>query len=122
MPRSSTSASRRDKGWFEAECERRAADSAEVLQTAIEVSDPGGYWVSVQTNLAPDRIRWVVVGDEIAPELRSIVELMNWQMSETEVACTWCRSRRCAAGWSARGACHGDNAAVNRFRRRAVPG
>jgi hypothetical protein len=46
---------------------------------------PEGYWKRVQTNLAADRIRLVFVADEIAPELRSIVEFLNRQMSETEV-------------------------------------
>jgi hypothetical protein len=39
----------------------------------------------VKTNLAAERIRLVFVADEISPELRSILEFLNRQMSETEV-------------------------------------
>lgn len=73
------------QAWFEAECERHGTDSAVALETAFGTIDPSGYWERVQTNLAADRIRLVFVADEIAPELRSIVEFLNRQMSETEV-------------------------------------
>ncbi len=73
------------QAWFEAECERHGTDSAVALETAFGITDPRSYWERVQTNLAADRIRLVFVADEIAPELRSIVEFLNRQMSETEV-------------------------------------
>lgn len=73
------------RAWFDAECERRGSDSAPALEAAFGVTDPSTYWARVQTNLAADRIRLVFVADEIAPELRSIVEFLNRQMSETEV-------------------------------------
>ena len=73
------------RAWFEAECERQGTDSADALETAFGITDPDGYWERVQTNLAADRTRLVFVADEIAPELRSIVEFLNRQMSETEV-------------------------------------
>lgn len=71
--------------WFEAECERGNIGSAAKLEAACGVTDPDSYWEMVRTNLAADRIRLVFVSDEIAPELRSIVEFLNRQMSETEV-------------------------------------
>jgi hypothetical protein len=71
--------------WFETECERQGVDGAAALERAFGVSDPDAYWANVQTNLAADRIRLVFVADEIPAELRSIVELLNRQMSETEV-------------------------------------
>jgi hypothetical protein len=73
------------QAWFEAECERGNIGSAAKLETACGVTDPDSYWDMVRTNLAADRIRLVFVADEIAPELRSIVEFLNRQMSETEV-------------------------------------
>jgi hypothetical protein len=73
------------QAWFEAECEGLGTDSVAALEAAFEITDPGSYWERVQTNLAADRIRLVFVADEIAPELRSIVEFLNRQMTETEV-------------------------------------
>jgi hypothetical protein len=59
--------------------------TAAALKAALGITDPQTYWERVQTNLAADRIRLVFVADEIAPELRSIVEFLNRQMAETEV-------------------------------------
>lgn len=73
------------RAWFEAECERRAADPAAVLDAACGASDPAGYWERVGTNLAAGRVRLVFVADEISPELSRIVEFLNERMSETEV-------------------------------------
>ena len=73
------------QAWFEAECERLGTDSVVALEAAFGITDPSSYWERVQTNLAADRIRLVFVADEIARELRSIVEFLNRQMAETEV-------------------------------------
>jgi hypothetical protein len=73
------------QAWFETECERQGTDGAAALGRAFGVSDPDEYWAKVQTNLAADRIRLVFVADQIPAELRSIVEFLNRQMSETEV-------------------------------------
>ena len=73
------------RAWFEAECERQGTESSAALEAAFAITDSGTYWERVQTNLAADRMRLVFVADEIAPELRSIVEFLNRQMSETEV-------------------------------------
>jgi len=73
------------QAWFEAECERLGTDSVAALEATFGITDPGSYWEGVQTNLAADRIRLVFVADEIAPELRSIVEFLNRRMTETEV-------------------------------------
>jgi hypothetical protein len=73
------------QAWFETECERLGTDGAAALERTFGVNDPGQYWAKVQTNLAADRIRLVFVADEIPAELRSIVEFLNRQMSETEV-------------------------------------
>lgn len=70
--------------WFEAECERQAVDPQARLE-AFGVNDAEAYWETVKTNLAAERIRLVFVADEILPELRSILEFLNRQMSETEV-------------------------------------
>lgn len=73
------------QAWFETECERQGTHGAAALERAFGVTDPDEYWARVQTNLAADRIRLVFVADVIPPELRSIVEFLNRQMSETEV-------------------------------------
>ncbi len=73
------------QAWFETECERNETDGAAALEAAFDVTDPDSYWATVQTNLAADRIRLVFVADEVAAEVRSIVEFLNRQMRETEV-------------------------------------
>jgi len=73
------------QAWFETECERSETDGAAALEAAFGVTEPDSYWATVQTNLAADRIRLVFVADEVAPEVRSIVEFLNRQMRETEV-------------------------------------
>jgi hypothetical protein len=71
--------------WFETECERQQMDPQTRLNTVLGVTDTDSYWDAVKTNLAAERIRLVFVADEIPPELRSIVEFLNRQMTETEV-------------------------------------
>lgn len=71
--------------WFEAECVQRGSSGAAELEAVFEITDPGRYWETVQTNLAADRIRLVFVADAISTEVRSIVEFLNRQMTETEV-------------------------------------
>lgn len=71
--------------WFEAECERQQVDPETRLSETFGIDDSDAYWETVKTNLAAERIRLVFVADEIAPELRSIIEFLNRQMSETEV-------------------------------------
>jgi hypothetical protein len=73
------------QAWFQADCERLGVDPEVALEETLNVGDSVTYWERVRTNLAADRIRLVFVADEIAPELRRIVELLNRQMAETEV-------------------------------------
>jgi hypothetical protein len=68
------------RSWFEDQ-----SDDADAALEAFGVTDVDGYWEAVKTNLAAERIRLVFVADEIPAELRSIVEFLNRQMSETEV-------------------------------------
>ena len=71
--------------WFEDECKQNQVDPEKRLSEAFGVTDSDGYWETVKTNLAADRIRLVFVADEIPSELRSIIEFLNRQMSDTEV-------------------------------------
>lgn len=73
------------RSWFEEEAERAGSAAAVMLLTALGVEDEDAFWSTVQTNLAADRIRLVFVADEIAPELRTIIEFLNRRMTETEV-------------------------------------
>lgn len=73
------------QAWFETECERCETEGTAALEAAFGVTEPDSYWATVQTNLAADRIRLVLVADEVASEVRSIVEFLNRQMRETEV-------------------------------------
>lgn len=73
------------RSWFEDEAARAGSTAAETLLATLGVDDEDAYWTAVQTNLAADRIRLVFVADEIAPELRTIIEFLNRRMTETEV-------------------------------------
>jgi hypothetical protein len=71
--------------WFEGECKQKQLDPEKTLSEAFGVTDSDGYWETVKTNLAADRIRLVFVADEIPSELRRIIELLNRQMTDIEV-------------------------------------
>ncbi|WP_249021627.1 hypothetical protein [Conexibacter sp. S30A1] len=73
------------RSWFEDEAARAGSSAAETLLATLGVDDEAAYWATVQTNLAADRIRLVFVADEIASELRTIIEFLNRRMTETEV-------------------------------------
>jgi hypothetical protein len=73
------------RAWFEAECQRAQVEPMSRLSDAFGIADYDSYWDTVKTNLAADRLRLVFVADEISPEVRSIVEYLNRQMTETEV-------------------------------------
>ena len=71
--------------WFEDECRQKQIDPEKKLSEAFGITDSAGYWETVKTNLGADRIRLVFVADEIPAELRSIIELLNRQMTDIEV-------------------------------------
>jgi hypothetical protein len=73
------------RSWFEDEAARAGSTAAETLLATLGVDDEAAFWAAVQTNLAADRIRLVFVADEIAGELRTIIEFLNRRMTETEV-------------------------------------
>jgi hypothetical protein len=71
---------------FEATCSAQDRDSEEVLidfrGTEIE---PDDFWQNAKTNLQAGKIRLIFVADEIARELRRIVEFLNKQIDPAEV-------------------------------------
>lgn len=71
--------------WFEAACDEDGDDPAAVLEAKLAVTDYEAFWATVYRNLTADRVRLVFVADEISAELRSIIEYLNRQMTDTEV-------------------------------------
>lgn len=66
---------------FEAACEKRGADPAEVLEEFLRGGmAPGEFWAQVDANFRGGRIKLVFVADEIPSELARIVEFLNDQM------------------------------------------
>lgn len=75
---------------FEATCDNQSDDPTQLVvelmgtdlddEEAVEI-----FWRQVKTNLQAGRVRLVFVADEIAPELRRIVEFLNQQMDPAEV-------------------------------------
>ena len=75
---------------FEAACESRGDDPAQLVAELIEsdFDDDAAveaFWGQVKTNLRAGRIRLVFVADEIPSELKRIVEFLNEQMDPAEV-------------------------------------
>jgi hypothetical protein len=72
--------------WFEERCERQGEDAEQVLLGAFpDAGSSDDFWLTVQTNLAADRLRLVFVADAVPAPLRRIVEYLNRQMVGTEV-------------------------------------
>jgi hypothetical protein len=75
---------------FEAACESRGDDPAQLVAELIESDFDDdvaveAFWGQVKTNLRAGQIRLVFVADEIPPELRRVVEFLNEQMDPAEV-------------------------------------
>jgi hypothetical protein len=61
-------------------------DVDSVIRDAFgEDKDPDEFWSSVAANLAKGRIRLIIAGDEIRPEVRRIIEYLNAEMANAEV-------------------------------------
>jgi hypothetical protein len=71
--------------WLDEAARQRGSTGAETLLEVFHVDDVDGFWQDVDTNLKAERLRLVFVSDSIGPELRSIIEFLNRQMSATEV-------------------------------------
>ena len=61
---------------------RTSEDLINELQDGV---DPEEFWQAVESNLRAGRIRMVFVADELPPELVSIIEFLNEQMTRAEV-------------------------------------
>lgn len=58
----------------------------EVMAQAFgENYDPHAFWMAVEENLREGRMRVIIVGDEIRPEVRRIIEFLNEEMANVEV-------------------------------------
>jgi hypothetical protein len=69
--------------------QRAEADGQAMEQLLLDLLGPDAdveaFWSKVKVNLQAGRIRMVFVSDEIAPELRRIIEFLNVQMDPAEV-------------------------------------
>lgn len=74
------------KAAFEQRAEGDGHDPAQLLLELLGPdADAEAFWAKVKVNLQAGRVRMVFVSDEIAPELRRIVEFLNVQMDPAEV-------------------------------------
>lgn len=71
--------------WLEEDAQKSGGTAAQALAATLGVEDPDAFWLSVATNLDAERFRLIFVSDVIGRELRSIIEFLNGQMSQTEV-------------------------------------
>jgi hypothetical protein len=55
------------------------------LEDALGVLGPEDYWRTVASNLERARLRLLFVADEIPAELRTVIEFLNAQLTNTEV-------------------------------------
>ena len=78
------------RGHFDGQCIREGKDPDEAVRSLMH-ADPTDeeavdrFWLQVKTNLHAGRVRLLFVADIIPPELRSIIEFLNRQMSIVEV-------------------------------------
>jgi hypothetical protein len=71
---------------FEANCRDGGRDPEQVFEEFLgSDADEERFWQKVKTNLQAGKLRLVFVADEIAPELRRVVEFLNEQLDPTEV-------------------------------------
>ena len=71
---------------FEARCETQGRDPHEVISEFLGgESDVDDFWERVRTNLQAERIRMVLVADEIPRETQRIIEFLNGQLDPAEV-------------------------------------
>ena len=71
---------------FEKRAEDDRQDPDQLLNDVLgSEADVDAFWAKVKVNLQAGRVRMVFVADEIAPELRRIVEFLNVQMDPAEV-------------------------------------
>ena len=51
----------------------------------LDESSIDGFWVDIEENLAQGRIRLVIAGDQLRPEVRQSIEYLNGEMRNAEV-------------------------------------
>jgi hypothetical protein len=79
---------------FLATCDSRKEDSTEVLRRFLKLNGDGTdqpeesvakFWNDVKTNLSDEKIRLVLVGNEVPPETQRVIEFLNGQMARAEI-------------------------------------
>ena len=61
-------------------------DFEEVWQTTLSLDiEIEEFWTQVETNLEQGKIRLIIAGDEIRPEVRRMIEYLNYEMDNVEV-------------------------------------
>lgn len=73
------------RAWLDAAAREGGGTVDQMLSDRLGVDQPDEFWERVATNLEAERFRLIFVADEIAPELRTIIEFLNGQMGRTEV-------------------------------------
>ncbi len=65
---------------------RQGRELDEVLREAFGVDiDPDSFWETVEANLRQGRIRMIIAGDALRPEVRRMIEYLNGEMQNAEV-------------------------------------
>lgn len=71
---------------FEASCETQGGDPVELLDAFLGGDEEvEGFWERVRTNLQAERIRLILVTDELPRETRRLIEFLNGQIDPAEV-------------------------------------
>ena len=71
---------------FEARCEAHGQQPEELLAEFLDGdTDVEGFWARVRTNLQAERVRMILVADEIPRETQRIIEFLNGQLDPAEV-------------------------------------
>lgn len=86
---------------FARTCKERSATPEEALRCFLgdtSNAHPEAFWERVGNNLAAERLRLLLIADEIPPETRRIVEFLNSQMNKTEILAIEIRQFRGSRG------------------------
>jgi len=71
---------------FEARCEAHGQQSEVLLAEFLDGElDVEAFWARVRTNLQAERVRMILVADEIPRETQRIIEFLNGQLDPAEV-------------------------------------
>ncbi len=73
------------KQWSADYWRTQGKDIDDVLRETFEGIDVDAFWINVETNLTQGKIRLIIAGDELRPEVRRVIEFLNEQLRTIQI-------------------------------------